>query len=236
MKRMTLCALAAVLLAGPGWAQDDDRRISVTGSGEVETAPDMAVIGMGVTEEAEDPAAAMNAASDVSARILDRLESEGLAARDVQTSQLTLHPVWSDGPTPEDERRITGYRATQQVTVRLRDLEMMGGVLQAVVEDGANRFDGLQFTLQDPDPVEAEARRRAVADAMERAALYAEAAGVELGEVVTISEPGGGYQPPAPMMEMARSSGGGAPVSPGEITVSAQVNMVFGIEGDADDD
>ncbi|MWD27415.1 DUF541 domain-containing protein [Aquicoccus sp. SCR17] len=218
-------------MQGPAQAM---RHITVTGHGEVETVPDMGVLQLGVTEQSAEPQAAMDAASDVAARILERLTGEGIAERDVQTSQISLNPVWSDRPNEYGERAITGYEATQTVTVRVRELDRLGEVMSAVVADGANRLNGLQLTLQDPDPVTDEARRRAVEDARARAELYAEAAGVKLGEIRAISEPGNGGGYPRPMMEAAFArAGDSAPVAPGEITISADIDMVFGIAGDA---
>ncbi len=112
--------------------------------------------------------------------------------------------------------------------VRVRDLAALGGILDTVIADGANDFNGLRFGLQDPAPLMDEARRRAVDDAMARAALLAGAAGVTLGPVLSIDDQGGSR--PMPMAEMAmRMSAGAAPVAAGELTLTANVAMVFAI-------
>lgn len=214
-------------LGGPAAAQDE-RTISVSGRGEVAAAPDMAVIGLGVVEEAETARAALDAASASAAAVLARLEALNIASRDIQTSDLRLSPVWS---TPEEgqQRQIVGFQASNQLAVRVRDLSGLGVVLDAVVSDGANRFGGLRFTMADPAPLMEDARRRAVEDATTRARTLATAAGVPLGQVMTITEQGGGGPQPV-MMEAARSDmAAAAPVAPGEIEISVDVSMVFEI-------
>jgi hypothetical protein len=232
MRRATLPLLALPLalglaLAAPATAQEE-RTISVTGRGEVASAPDMAVIGLGVVEEAETARAAMDAASTAAAAVLARLEEIGIAERDIQTSDLRLAPVWSN-PKEGQQREIVGFQAANQLTVRVRDLSGLGAALDAVVSDGANRFGGLRFTMADPAPLMEDARRRAVEDATARARTLADAAGVSLGPVRTITEHGGGRPRPV-MMEAARSDMAGAPpVAPGEIELSVEVSMVFEI-------
>lgn len=224
-----LAAAALILsLAGATMAEDAPRQISVTGEGQVETAPDMALITLGVTHEAPEARAAMRATSEAVAQVLRDLAAQGIASRDLQTRQLSLTPVWSNrGSSTGAAPRITGFEASNTVLVRVRDLAALGGILDKVIESGANDFNGLQFSVQEPDPLMDEARRRAVADAMARARLLAEAAGVRLGPVLTISDHGGGR--PMPMAEMAMRDGGGVPVAAGEVTLSASVSMVFAI-------
>lgn len=184
----------------------------------------MATVSLGVGAQNADPGAAMTEASEVAAAILARLDEMGIAARDRQTSDVGLQPIWSQSADGQS-REITGYEASNRLTVRVRDLDQLGAVLGAVTEDGANRLSGLSFGLQDPDPVTEAARRDAVADAMARAQVLAEAAGVTLGPVLSITEGGGGYAPsPMPMMEARMAA---APIAAGESTVSAHVTMVF---------
>ncbi|MHA6262411.1 SIMPL domain-containing protein [Arenibacterium sp. CAU 1754] len=227
--RIFAAALVALTFSGPALAADDTaRQITVTGEGRVEAEPDMAVITLGVTHESEAAKEAMDQTSASVATILQRLDRLGISPRDLQTQQLSLNPVWSNRPISSDgERRITGFVASNMVMVRVRDLNALGLILDAVMEDGANQFNGLQFGMQDPDPLTDEARRRAVSDAIAKASLLAEAAGVTLGPVQSISE--AGARGPV-MMEMAAAArGGGVPVAPGEVTLSANVSMVFEI-------
>lgn len=231
MRRSIALALAGLLaLAATAQAQDL-RQISVTGEGRVEAAPDMATITLGVTQQAPEASAAMRAASEATARILTRLGTLDIAPRDVQTRNISIDPVWSNrvetapGAAPE----ITGFVASNTVIVRVRDLASLGGLLDAVTQEGANQLGGLSFGLAEPRALEAEARARAVADAIARAETLAEAAGVPLGRVQQITEQTGRGGPV--MMEMASSMrDGGVPVSPGEITLSATVSMTFAID------
>lgn len=220
--RAALFLSLALLPAAPLGAE---RVIAVTGRGEVTVPPDMAVIRLGVVKEGESAATAMAAANDAAAGVLDRLAALDIAAQDIQTSALRLAPVRSE---TNGARRVTGYRASNEVTVQLRDLDALGATLDAVVAEGADTFDGLRFTLADPGSFLEEARRAAVADAMDRAATLAEAAGVALGPVGHIAEENG-RSPRPMMMEAARADSAGAPVAPGEIEMSVTVSMEFAI-------
>jgi uncharacterized protein YggE len=228
---MVLAGLGLALMsAGIATAQDASARtLTVTGEGIVAAAPDMATLRLGVLAQEEEAAAAMAAVSERMRAVLARLEAAGIAAADVQTSTLALSPEW-EGPRPGDTGlpRIARYTASNLVSVRVRDLDTLGAVLDAVLTDGANRLDGLAFAVADAAPLRDEARRRAVADGRARAELFAEAAGVELGPLMRLDEAGSprGFA----AMEMSRAaSDGGMPVAPGEVTMEARVNMVFEI-------
>ena len=223
-------ALISLALAAPAWADTDERRIAVTGEGRIEAVPDMASVTLGVTNEAEEAGDAMQATSDAVRRILDRLTEMGLESRDVQTSRFALSPVWSRRTESDSDRpRITGFTASNMVMVRVRDLDRLGALLDAVVSDGANDFNGLSFGVQESDALQDEALAAAVADATKKARLLTDAAGVTLGPVVSITEQGSGATRPM-MMEKAAARDSGAPVAAGEVTLSASVSMVFAIE------
>lgn len=207
------------------------RQISVSGTGRVDLAPDMATVRIGVTHQDAEAGVAMQMTSDAVAAMLERIEELGIAERDVQTAGLSLNPVWRARPVEPGqsaEMAINGYEASNLVTLRLRDLAQVGDVLGALVSDGANRLDGLSFGLQDQQAAEDEARRAAVADARRKAELYAEAAGVTLGTVTSLSETGGGGRPM--LMEMSSMRADSVPVAAGEVGVTAQVQMVFALE------
>lgn len=225
-------AAAALMLAMVGAASADEnaRRITVTGDGHVEAAPDMATITLGVTHEAPVAGDAMQATSDSVSKMLDRLIGMGIEPRDMQTQQLSLNPVWSNQTNSGVRiRKITGFVASNTISVRVRDLPALGEVLDAVIGDGANDFNGLRFFVQDPAPLIVQARERAVEDAIAKAQQLAAAAGVRLGDVMTINENGGGR--PKQMLEMARMSSDSVPVAAGEVSLSSSVTMVFAIEG-----
>lgn len=225
--RGVLTALLLCFSATAGLAQAEGQ-IIVTGEGSAFAVPDMAVITMGATAEAETAKAAMDQTSDITAAILARLEEFEVASRDVQTSDLSLNPVWSNRAETNGRPRIEGYQASNRVTVRIRDLSKLGVVLDAVLTDGANQLNGLQFTLSDPKPLMDDARRAAVVDARAKAELFAEAAGVQLGRLISLNE-NGSYSPRPEMMSMARASDAGVPVAEGEAEIRANVSAVYAI-------
>ncbi len=219
----------ALLLAAPLSAQETPRpTIIVNGEGTAYAVPDVATITLGVTAQAEQAADAMAQTSETGAQILARLAELGIAERDVQTSDLSLNPVWSNRQTDNQTPQIEGYEASNRVTIRVQQLDSLGDVLGAVLEDGANQLGGLSFGLKDPEPLLDIARRDAVADAMARAKVYAEAAGVTLGSVLSISEAGSSTPRPEAMMAM-RDSSSRVPVAAGETGITANVSMVFAI-------
>lgn len=222
-----ILTVLTVSLASAVSGEPVQRQITVTGTGQITAVPDMATITLGVTNEADEAGDAMAATSEAVATILDRLEAMGIAARDMQTQQFSIHPVWSNRGSSSDGRsKITGFQASNMVLVRVRDLDRLGDILDAVIADGANNFNGLQFSVQNPDPLIDKARQAAVANAIARAELLTSAAGVSLGAVLSIAEHGGGSQP----MAMASMRDSSAPVAAGEVSINASVSMVFAIE------
>lgn len=222
-----VAALWAACLATAPLADPQHRQISVTGEGQVDIAPDMATITLGVTNEAKEAGDAMAATSAAVTQMLTRLNDLGIAARDRQTRSLSLNPIWSNrSSSASGPSKITGFVASNAVLVRVRNLDSLGLIMDAVIAGGANDFNGLQFSVQEPGPLMDRARELAVADAMAKAHLLATAADVTLGPVITMSEQGGGR----PMqMEMAAARSGGAPIAAGEVSIRATVSMVFGI-------
>jgi len=217
-----------LLMATPVMAQEAGR-IVVNGHGVVETVPDMATISMGVVSEAKTAGDALAKNTDALAAVLKQLAETGIESRDIQTNNLSLSPRWNNGGSMSKAApEIRGFIANNTVSVRVRDLAQLGVVLDAVVQNGANSFHGLSFGLQDMEPAQNEARVAAIKDAMAKAQLYATAAGVELGDVVSISD--GAVRSVGPVMmeaDMMRSMA--VPVAKGELSVTADVTVVFGI-------
>ncbi|SFQ97528.1 SIMPL domain-containing protein [Poseidonocella sedimentorum] len=226
-----LGALMAVSALSPALAEAAGR-IAVAGQGEVFAEPDMATVRLGVTQRAESAAGAMGDVSTAVDALLSRLEARGVAARDIQTSDLSLHPIYErrDGPAQQSPA-IIGYQAANRLTVRVRDLPQLGALLGEMLDDGANEFQGVTFGIAEPGGLIDEARRAAVADARARAELYAEAAGVSLGALLELAE--GGVAAPQPVMrEMAAMRADSMPIAEGELSLSAEVSMVFAIGED----
>ncbi len=198
MRAFSLFATMALVTFPALAAETPPPTISVTGEGRVEAAPDMATVALGVQTDALTAAAAMAENSAKLAAVIDRLKAAGIEPRDIQTSGLSLGPRYDYSQQDGTPPKLVGYSASNMVTVRVRALDSVGGVLDGVVSGGANTLNGLSFGMADDRPLMDAARKEAVADAAAKAALYAEAAGVKLGRVMSIAE-AGGYAPPRPM-------------------------------------
>ncbi len=223
LKTLSLSTALALFFV-EGALADVQRTITVTGEGIVETNPDQATISLGVTSVADTAVAALAANSEAMTKMMAQLTAAGVAASDLQTSNLSLNPNWgSYGSSSSSE--IDGYTASNLLNVRVRDLDALGEILDAAVTDGANTMNGITFGLSEPNPVMNEARSRAVADATSRAGVLAMAAGATLGPIVRIVE-GGTYPGPAPMFRAEASS---VPIATGELAMTASVTVTFEI-------
>lgn len=228
MRRWVILGLIAVIWSGAAAAAQTARTLTVTGSGEVAAVPDMAVLTIGVSAEAPAAEGAVRQVSKALNTLLGQLATAQIAERDVQTSTLTLQPVY-DQDRQSGVRTQRGFLARSVLTVRVRDLAGLGGVLDAAVAGGATQFGGLRFDVSDPQPAEAQARAAAVADAARKAAQIADAAGVSLGAVQTITEQDFGGRPMGLEMTAARSAAD-VPVAAGEVVTRVQVTAVYAIE------
>lgn len=207
--------------------------LSVSGEGRSTRAPDLAVFSAGVTSQAPTAGAAMSANAADMNRVIATLKKAGIADKDVQTSQLSLNPVYGDQRAGPDgvvrEPRIVAYQASNTVSVRQRDLKQFGKVLDTLVAAGANQVNGPSFQLDNPDAALDEARIAAMKAARARADLYARAAGLRVVRILTISETGG-YAPPRPMLYAKAAMAMDAaptPVAAGEVEMTASVSVQF---------
>ncbi|MEM7497235.1 MAG: SIMPL domain-containing protein [Pseudomonadota bacterium] len=229
-------ALMAATLAAPVPAPAQDageprRTITVQGAGETTAVPDMAHITLGVTTEARSAARALDENSAAMTSVMDALSAAGIESRDIMTASVNLNPVYDQRPDQSGRRAIRGYRASNQVRIRVRALESLGSTLDAVANAGATDIHGISFGLSEPEAAMDAARRDAIADARRRATLYAEAAGAALGPVLTISEVG--IARPFPMqsdMMMRAEAAMAVPVSPGEQSIGASITVVYALE------
>ena len=234
LKPLALGALAVLtVLAQSAAAQDEPpRRIVVTGTGEATARPDIAVISAGVVVQGGTASAALADNGRAMNAVLQQLRTSGLADADVQTSEFSVTPLYERQP-PERETtappRIIGYQVSNRVTARVRDIDRLGAVLDALVNAGATNVDGPWFDIADPEEVLGQARDAAVADALARARRYAAAAGVRLGEIISIEETGAFVPPPRPMMR-AEAMASDVPIAPGQTELSASVTITFAIE------
>jgi uncharacterized protein YggE len=222
--------LVVLLALSSAAAQEMQRRLVVTGTGEARARPDVAVVSAGVVVQADNASAALAENTRAMNGVLEQLRAAGLPSEDVQTSQFAVTPLYDTRP-PDPQRteppRIVGYQVSNQVTARVRALDRLGAMLDALVRAGANSIDGLRFEIAEPKTVLGEARDAAVADALAKARRYAGAAGVELGEILALEE-GGSYAPPRPMMR-AEAMAAAVPIEPGETELYASVTITFAL-------
>ncbi len=233
-----VAALAAAALIGPryGISAPDNappRLISVSGTGEVKTKPDMAVVNTGVTTEAPTAQEALSKNNAAMTAVIGALKTAGIAEDDIQTSNFSVSPQYPPyQPNQTTAPRISGYQVSNQVTARVKNLAKLGSILDTLVRAGSNQISGISFDVDEPKPFLDDARKKAVADARAKAELYAAAAGVTLGRVVQISESGGIIMPPQPMFRAAAMDGAApsVPVAAGQQTLSASVSVTYEIQ------
>lgn len=241
--------LLAGLLATPGlaWGQPDPQRaggqrqrgptLVVSGEARTQAAPDMATLRLGAIVQAEEATAAQEQVSRIMEEAIEAVKALGVAEERIRTADLALYPVYT-GPPPrpldgreggEEEPRIVGFRATNTLAVEMEDLEKIGDVIDAAVEAGANQLQGVEFELRNDLEARSEALRRATRIARAKAEVMAEAAGMSLGDLVEIRESGIHIRPPEPMYgaRMAMEQAASTPVQPGQLTVTADVTLVY---------
>jgi uncharacterized protein YggE len=196
-----------------------------------EVAPDQATINFGVVTEAPTAQEAMAQNAQQMTRVVAALRRAGIAERDIQTSGLNLSAQYDY--QQNEPPRLRGYQAANRVTVTINDLSKVGTTADAVVTAGVNQIDGISFGLKDPKAAEDQARVLAVRALQDKARLYAQALGVDLGPVRSLTE-GGGYAPqPRPEVMYARvamdAGGASTPVSAGELTVRIDISGTYDI-------
>lgn len=211
--------------------------ITIEGRGEVMAAPDMAMITSGVTTQGATAREALDANTAAMAELIAELKAAGIEARDIQTSGFSVNPnyVYTDERDANGYTlppKINGYQVANTVNVTVRDLEALGSILDKSVTVGANTVNGVTFAVADPSELYNKARRAAFADAREKAELYAEVAGTDLGELESISETQG-FNPPQPYPMYARAemaADAAVPVEAGELTFAINVNVQWELD------
>lgn len=232
MKKQILTLAAIIpLIATPVLADQASKggMVSVTGTGIVDMAPDMAVISAGVETRAKEAQQALQDNNAKMQALFAELEKAGIAKKDIQTDNFNIHPeiVYPQRTKSNEHRapKIVGYVVNNRVGVKIRKLESVGTVLTALVNAGANNMSGLQFDVSDKKGQMEKARKAAIADARKKAELYATELGTSVKRLVTLNE-GGGYQPPAPMMMRAAKAemmDASVPVAEGTMSMSVSV-------------
>jgi len=225
-------ALGLALCAAPSLASAQTptelRLITMNGHGEARAVPDTAMLSAGVSAQAPTAAAALAANTARMQGVLAALKKQGIADKDIQTSNFSISPQYANGNN--EAPRITGYQANNQVEVRLEDVDKLGATLDALVTAGANQMNGVSFSIRDDAALLAQARAAAVADARLKADTFSKAAGVSLGAILSIGENANEGPRPmfaaAPMMARAKA----VPVALGEQSINADVTIVWEIK------
>jgi uncharacterized protein YggE len=201
-------------------------RLDVVAVGEVTRIPDIARIGAGVVTQAPSATEAirLNAARMTSVRAA--LRRAGIADRDIQTSSISLQPEYryAENQPPQ----LTGYRASNEVNVRFREIAQTGRILDALVAEGANQINGPSLEIDRPEAALDEARTAAIATARARADLYARALGMRVVRVIAVSETGSpGVPMPRPMMMRREAANDATQIDPGEQRLSVALTVSF---------
>lgn len=228
---LILAAVAGAVAVTPAVAQVGSvPTITVSGEGTVSVPPDTALIDGGVTTEAKTAREASEANNVAMGKVLLALKTAGLDEKDVQTSRLSLQPQYAQTQSSKSGPNVvSGYRASNRVTIRLRDVTKVAATIDTLVSSGASEIGGINFMVEKASALLDDAREQAIADARRKAEIYAKAAGVTLGAPVKISEDGGSF--PAPMSFRKMSSmAAPTPVAQGEETLRVTVNVAWSIK------
>ena len=224
---VTACAASPSAIAQ---SETPSRTITVNGEGVASAVPDMAVLSIGVRTDAPTASAALRQNSSEMAATIAKLRELDVAERDIQTSGLSVNPRYNY-ENNRSEPKIIGFTAANTLTVKLRDLDSAGVVIDQAVQSGANSLGGIQFTFADPNPLMEGARKDAVANARAKAELYANAAGVHLGQVMTIQDGYASTPSPRPMMaRMEADQSSSVPLQAGESSITSTITIVYEIE------
>lgn len=227
-------ALMAAAAVSPALAAGT---IQLTGHGEVMARPDTAYITSGVTSQGDTAQAALASNTADMNSLIDVLKAAGIDPDDIQTSGFSVNPnyVYSDSRDASGYQlppKISGYTVSNSVTVHVRDLGILGTVLDKAVSVGANTINGISFSVADPSRLYDQARLDAFTDAQSKAALYAGAAGVTLGTIESITEGSPQVPPPQPMFAKAMAADRAAPVpvEAGQLTYSIDVSVTWDLK------
>lgn len=222
--------LSALLFAPPALAQTST--LAVSGQGDVRGAPDQAVLSVGVATTATTAASALGENAAKMNTVFATLKRLGVPEKSIQTSNFSVSPQYPPyNANVTAAPHIVGYQVSNQVSVTLDDTKKLGPTLDALVANGANQINSVGFAIKDPSALLNKAREAAVADAIMRGQIYAKAAGVTLGPILSIQEGSGDV--PRPMyraMQGVADIAAPTPMAPGEQSVTANVTVIFQIK------
>jgi uncharacterized protein len=232
-RSLFLAATLATSLSMSAFAEEQKltRTISLSGHGEVRVVPDTAIVNSGVLSFAATAREAMDANTTAMKTIMATLTAAKIAPRDIQTSNFMVNPRYDYGQGGNQQPKVVGYDVSNNVTVVVRKVEDLGSLLDSLISAGSNQINGVTFQVADPGAAEDKAREAAVKDATRKANLYAAAATVSIGNIISLNE-GQTMQQPTPTYAktMAADASGAVPVAQGEQAISVDVNIVWEIK------
>ncbi|MEM1377329.1 MAG: SIMPL domain-containing protein [Pseudomonadota bacterium] len=228
------CLLAALSMSVAS-ADEVVPKIVVSGTGTASIEPDMAILNLRVVRQGATAGEALSANNEAMARILEEMRSRGIEDRDLQTARFNISPRYeqiNSNSNIQRDPRIIGYDVSNSLTVRVRDLARVGEILDRSVTLAVNQGGGIRLTNDDPSAAIEEARINAMREAMEKARVLTEAAGIGLGQVLEISEPGAGAPRGIVLAEAAigSSRAGSVPIASGENSYSVTVNVTYALD------
>lgn len=231
-------AEARAQTGAPGYPEG----ISVTGVGRATMAPDLALLDLGVEAQEATVSAARERAAAAMQAVAAALRAAGVAERDIQTRQFSIQPVYhweevvaKDTGSRSSRQVLDGYRVSNRVVAKVRDLAKVGAAIDGAVAAGGDlvRVDSIAITVEDPSRAQAEARARAMQDAVARAQQLAQAAGVSLGRLLSVAESAGQVPPPTPFLERAAFAAvaeAPTPIQAGELEVAVTIQARFALQ------
>ena len=236
MTRLTaLMAASALVLPAAAAGQTaavSGTRLDIAATGEVTRVPDLAIVSAGVQTLRPTATAAIEENAARMERVRAALKRAGIDDKDIQTSSLSLNPEYRYGENQPPQ--LTGYRATNTVSVKFRDLKRTGAILDALVREGANQINGPSLTIDKPEAAYDEARMRAIANGRARAELYARALGMRVAKLLSVSESGSVIPPPMPYARDAAMAVGAvsaeSKIDPGTQELQVSVSMSFELQ------
>ena len=199
--------------------------IQITGMGSIQAKPDTASISIGVSTEDGNAQSAVSRNNAATAKVISELEGAAIQKKDLKTSNFSVYPQYrSEGA---DKHQVVTYRASNTVTVTVRDLDKVGDILTRVVAAGSNQISGPNFSVSDPETYLAEARKKAVENAIAKANVFANAAGLKLGSILSMVEDGAAVPVYAPRSATFAAAGAPVPVEAGEESLQARILLII---------
>lgn len=216
-----LLIFAAVVIC----AADEVTGIVVTGTGDVKSQPDIAYVTLAVNTQSDDAAQAARSNAEITNAVITAIMKAGIVKSDIETTNYSVSPIMDYKKSPPV---TVGYSVSNQVRLTIRDLARVGSIIDIGVKAGANNVQGVDFSIDNDTALRGQALVKAITQARAKAQAMADAAGVKLGRLVSMTE-SGGYIPRPMLAGAAKSEAVQTPIIPGELSVPASVTMVYAI-------